>query len=157
MTSHYKLDMGFYDLDHSGPKVILTYWDDSKCEYYADIISDRKKIVPGIRRAAYLALKKFWPQPKRAGIRMDAEEIRAVADMLQVVRKYTQVPLTESNQVSVVCPLHTDKVRSMSLNREKKVWVCYAGCGGGDIFSLVMKAESCKFIQAVRIVKEYGN
>ena len=36
-----------------------------------------------------------------------------------------------SDEFSVSCPFHSDKVASCSINIEKGVWICFAGCGQG--------------------------
>ena len=39
----------------------------------------------------------------------------------------------ENPEVSIVCPLHEDRVSSLSINTEKGVWICFAGCGQGSL------------------------
>lgn len=39
------------------------------------------------------------------------------------------------------CPFHEDKVASFSVNVEKGLWVCHAGCGGGSVIDLIAKFE----------------
>ena len=39
----------------------------------------------------------------------------------------------ENHEVSIVCPLHEDRVSSLSINTEKGVWICFAGCGQGSL------------------------
>lgn len=40
-------------------------------------------------------------------------------------------------EVEAFCPCHPDTKRSASINLEKGVWYCHAGCGGGSIRQLV--------------------
>lgn len=44
-----------------------------------------------------------------------------------------------SDEFSVSCPFHGDKVASCSINVEKGVWICFAGCGQGSLYSFLMK------------------
>lgn len=39
------------------------------------------------------------------------------------------------------CPFHSDKHPSCSINLETGVWICYAGCGGGDWISFVERVR----------------
>lgn len=39
------------------------------------------------------------------------------------------------------CPLHDDANASASVNIAEQKWTCYAGCGYGDIYELVMLAD----------------
>src|SRR5262249_56046674 len=39
--------------------------------------------------------------------------------------------------------------RSVRVNLETGLWCCHAGCGGGDVFSFVMKRDEVDFPQAV--------
>lgn len=43
----------------------------------------------------------------------------------------------ERGEVEMYCPLHNDSKRSASLNPQKGVWFCHAGCGGGSIKRLI--------------------
>jgi len=61
-----------------------------------------------------------------------------------VVDWYTQllkygIDIPSSEQFVINCPLpgHKDKRASCSINIEKGVWICYAGCGQGSLLSLI--------------------
>ena len=45
--------------------------------------------------------------------------------------------------VSVRCPFHQDRTPSLSINIEKGVWKCHAGCGSGGILDFEMKFTTC--------------
>ena len=65
-----------------------------------------------------------------------------------ILNKYgVDVPNTE--QFNILCPLHNDNRQSCSVNLEKGVWICFAGCGQGSLKYLVWKisGKSWKEIQ----------
>lgn len=43
--------------------------------------------------------------------------------------------------VSTTCPFHSDRNPSFSVNLESGLWICFAGCGSGDIFSFYAKSK----------------
>ena len=45
----------------------------------------------------------------------------------------------DKEEVSIVCPLHEDRVSSLSINTEKGVWICFAGCGQGSLTFFLSK------------------
>jgi hypothetical protein len=45
-------------------------------------------------------------------------------------------------EVYIFCPFHPDSRRSASLNVNKGVWFCHAGCGGGSVAHLVASQDS---------------
>lgn len=51
-------------------------------------------------------------------------------------------------EIDFHCPLHGDSKRSASLNPEKGVWFCHAGCGGGSIRQLVGADDTWKAVPA---------
>lgn len=53
-----------------------------------------------------------------------------------------------------LCPIHGDKNPSLDVNEEKGLWVCRAGCGGGDAYEFVAKMEDCDFRAAKKIIDE---
>lgn len=48
------------------------------------------------------------------------------------------------------CPLHEDRSPSFSVNLGKGLWTCRAGCGGGDIITLVEKMENVSRGEAIK-------
>jgi len=42
-------------------------------------------------------------------------------------------------QVYAFCPLHNDNRQSLSINLEKGLWKCHAGCGQGNVFQLARR------------------
>jgi hypothetical protein len=51
--------------------------------------------------------------------------------------------LPYSREISVRCPFHEDRIPSMSINTEKGLWKCFAGCGEGGMVSFEMKLSGC--------------
>jgi 5S rRNA maturation endonuclease (ribonuclease M5) len=48
------------------------------------------------------------------------------------------------------CPFHEDKNPSFSVDLDKGLWNCHAGCGGGDIFDLLAKFEGGTAVDALK-------
>jgi len=64
------------------------------------------------------------------------------------IRKYFQVRLQRqcfrgTTEVQVPCPFHQDRTPSLSINLEKGVWKCFAGCGEGGMAAFEMKFSKC--------------
>lgn len=49
-----------------------------------------------------------------------------------------------SHQIIVLCPLHNDRNPSLSINLDKCVWHCFAGCGGGSLIRLYSEVKNFK-------------
>ena len=49
-------------------------------------------------------------------------------------------------EVSIKCPLHDDRLPSLSINLDKGMWICHAGCGQGKLASLIEQITGSKFI-----------
>ena len=54
------------------------------------------------------------------------------------------VPI-DKEQFTLQCPFHEDTVDSCSINTEKGVWICFAGCGQGTLYSFLMKYLNLSF------------
>jgi len=50
----------------------------------------------------------------------------------------------DENQFTGLCPLHDDNNPSFGFNTITGQWKCYAGCGGGNIFTFVTKKTGLK-------------
>ncbi len=74
---------------------------------------------------------------------------------------YGGVLLGDHGKVKARCPLHDDGHASARVDIEAQRWTCYAGCGHGDIYELILLAEvpsgTLTFPEQKRIAMErYG-
>jgi DNA primase catalytic core len=85
----------------------------------------------------------------------ELDDIRRNTDIVALIESYgtklKQRP--DANEYVGLCPLHDDKDASLHVNRAKGVWHCKGGCGGGDCFVWVMKAEKVSFVAAIELLK----
>nr|WP_303649971.1 DNA primase [Desulfobotulus pelophilus] len=81
------------------------------------------------------------------------ETLRNVADIVQVVSDRVTLKRT-GRRLSGLCPFHTEKSPSFSVDPERQMYHCF-GCGaGGDVFSFVMQSEGLSFPDAVKNLAE---
>jgi hypothetical protein len=62
--------------------------------------------------------------------------------------------LSTHREQNVRCPFHDDKLPSFSINIQKGVWNCHAGCGGGGILDFEMRFMKCDHATASGNVAE---
>jgi DNA primase len=84
------------------------------------------------------------------------KDIQQAADIVEVVSKRVLLKKAGKN-LTGLCPFHTEKTPSFSVNPEKKIFYCF-GCGtGGDVFSFLMKIDGMNFPEAVHhLASLYG-
>ena len=61
-----------------------------------------------------------------------------MVDWYSVLSEYG-VSLPNEEQVIIHCPFHEDSRQSCSINLEKGVWICFAGCGQGSLKYFIYK------------------
>jgi DNA primase len=82
-----------------------------------------------------------------------AETIKQTARIVDIASQYTQLQ-RRGNRLVGLCPFHTEKTPSFSIDEDRQLYHCF-GCGaGGDIFTLVMEKENLSFPEAVRYLAE---
>jgi DNA primase len=83
-------------------------------------------------------------------------EIRNAADIVEVVSESVRLKKTGKNHVGL-CPFHTEKTPSFTVNPDKQIFHCF-GCGsGGNVFTFLMKNDGISFPEAVRVLaRRYG-
>lgn len=96
-----------------------------------------------------LFLTFFIPEEKKA-------EIKQAADILDIVSEVVLLKKTGKNYVGL-CPFHSEKTASFTVNPEKQIFYCF-GCGsGGDVYSFLMKYHDISFPEAQRLLaRRYG-
>ncbi|WP_020676993.1 DNA primase [Geopsychrobacter electrodiphilus] len=84
------------------------------------------------------------------------QQMRDGADMFELVSRYVQLKRSGANYVGL-CPFHSEKSPSFSVNPGRQIFKCF-GCGvGGDAFEFLMKIEGLSFPEAARrIAGEVG-
>ncbi|HJT38453.1 MAG TPA: DNA primase, partial [Actinomycetota bacterium] len=78
----------------------------------------------------------------------DLEEVRRRANLVEVASQYMNVRKA-GRLYKALCPFHSEKTPSFSLDPAKGLWHCF-GCGeGGDTIRLIEKIENLSFVEAV--------
>jgi len=76
------------------------------------------------------------------------EMVRERNDIIEVISEYVTLRRT-GRHFKALCPFHSEKTPSFTVNAEAQVWKCW-GCGlYGDVFAFVMKAEDLTFPEAL--------
>jgi len=84
------------------------------------------------------------------------DQIRQVANIVEIASQYTTLKKRGKKFVGL-CPFHSEKDPSFTVDDEKQLFHCF-GCGvGGDVFSLVMQKENLGFPEALRSLAEKYN
>jgi len=77
------------------------------------------------------------------------EQIKQIASIVEIASQYTSLKKRGRRFVGL-CPFHSEKTPSFTVDEERQLYHCF-GCGaGGDIFTLVMEKEDLNFPEAVR-------
>lgn len=78
-------------------------------------------------------------------------EVRERAAILDVVSDYVGLKKAGANYLGL-CPFHSEKTPSFTVNPGKGMFYCF-GCGaGGDVVGFVMRIEGLSFPEALRIL-----
>jgi DNA primase len=84
--------------------------------------------------------------------RIPAETLDAILSRVnaaEVVGRYVQLK-KQGREMVGLCPFHSERTGSFSVNPEKGLWHCH-GCGeGGSVFRFLEKIEGLSFPQAVK-------
>ncbi len=84
------------------------------------------------------------------------DQIRQASNIIEIASQYTTLRLRGKRHVGL-CPFHSEKAPSFTVDEEKQLYHCF-GCGaGGDIFTLVMEKESLSFPEALKSLAEKYN
>ena len=90
--------------------------------------------------------------------RIPDEEIQRLKTEVSLVRlcqRYNIELKPQGKNLVGFCPWHKDEKPSFIVTPDKNLWHCMGACDeGGDVFSLVMKAEKVSFRRAADILLE---
>lgn len=81
------------------------------------------------------------------------DQVRQASSIVEIASQYTTLKRRGRKWVGL-CPFHTEKTPSFTVDEDKQLYHCF-GCGaGGDIFSLLMERESLTFPEALKSLAE---
>ncbi len=84
------------------------------------------------------------------------DQIRQAANIIEIASQYTNLRKRGRKHLGL-CPFHTEKDPSFTVDEDKQLYHCF-GCGaGGDVFTLVMEKENLSFPEALRYLAEKYN
>ncbi|RLB26791.1 MAG: DNA primase [Deltaproteobacteria bacterium] len=81
------------------------------------------------------------------------EEIKRSADIVDLVGNFVQLRKAGKNYVGL-CPFHSEKEPSFTVNRERQMFHCFGCKKGGDIFAFWMAYHHCSFGEALKDLAE---
>jgi DNA primase catalytic core len=81
------------------------------------------------------------------------QEIREVTDIVEIVSQYVTLKKQGKSYIGL-CPFHTEKTPSFSVNPARGFYHCF-GCGaGGNVFTFTMQMERTSFPEAIRTLAD---
>ncbi|MFQ6083651.1 MAG: DNA primase [Candidatus Aminicenantia bacterium] len=84
------------------------------------------------------------------------DQIRQVADIIEIASQYTTLKRRGKRWVGL-CPFHSEKTPSFTVDEEKQLYHCF-GCGaGGDFFTLIMEKEKLSFPETIKYLCQKYN
>ncbi|MCF8528540.1 MAG: DNA primase [Aquiluna sp.] len=79
----------------------------------------------------------------------DIEELKAKADLVEVVSAYVSLKPASAGSFKGLCPFHGEKSPSFNVRSQPAFYHCF-GCGaGGDVYKFLQEIESISFSEAV--------
>ena len=84
------------------------------------------------------------------------EEIRSAANIVDIISEY--VPLRKRGRNFLgLCPFHSEKTPSFTVNEEKQIYHCFGCHAGGNVYKFLMEYEKISFVEAVQdLAKRMG-
>jgi len=81
------------------------------------------------------------------------DQVRQAANIVEIASQYTTLRARGRKHVGL-CPFHSEKTPSFTVDSEKNLFHCF-GCGvGGDVFTLVMEKENLSFPEALKALAD---
>lgn len=113
-------------------------------EYYWHDYAEAVKLALDIIRS-------HRPKPKPIPGRVNVIDIKARADMVAEVERYTKLRKSGSRFIGS-CPLHEDKHPSLVVYPDQQSWHCFQCNRGGDVIAFTQAVEHTDFRGAAAIL-----
>jgi len=81
-----------------------------------------------------------------------AQTVKQQADILKIVGEYVRLKKAGAQNYTGLCPFHSEKTPSFSVNVSRQFYYCFGCHETGDVFSFIQKIENVSFPEAVKAV-----
>jgi DNA primase len=81
-----------------------------------------------------------------------AQTVKQQADILKIVGEYVRLKKAGAQNYTGLCPFHSEKTPSFSVNVSRQFFYCFGCHETGDVFTFIQKIENVTFPEAVRTV-----
>jgi len=81
------------------------------------------------------------------------EEIRTSVNIVDVISEFVQLRKRGKNYVGL-CPFHSEKTPSFTVNDEKQIFHCFGCHTGGNVFKFLTEYHKISFLEAVQELAE---
>ncbi|MBA3430408.1 MAG: DNA primase, partial [Actinobacteria bacterium] len=79
----------------------------------------------------------------------DIDDLREQTDIVEIVSSHSNLKRSGGHTFKGLCPFHSEKTPSFTVDTAKGLWHCF-GCGeGGNIYHFVQKIETLPFPESV--------
>lgn len=83
-----------------------------------------------------------------------AQEVKSQVDIVRVIGDYVRLKKAGTDRFVGLCPFHSEKTPSFSVQSRIQIFKCF-GCGkGGDVFSFVMEHQGLSFREALTLIAD---
>ncbi len=79
------------------------------------------------------------------------QEISDRTSIVEIVNQYTSLK-PSGNGYTGICPFHSEKTPSFSVDEDKKLYYCFGCHKGGNLFQFVMDVEHLSFAESVKFL-----
>ncbi|HVF53735.1 MAG TPA: DNA primase [Actinomycetota bacterium] len=82
----------------------------------------------------------------------DIDVLRERADLAEIISAYTELKRSGGHTVKGLCPFHSEKTPSFTVDTARGLWHCFGCKEGGNVYQFVEKVENLPFPEAVEWV-----
>jgi DNA primase len=81
-----------------------------------------------------------------------AQTVKQQADILKIIGEYVRLKKAGAQNYTGLCPFHSEKTPSFSVNATRQFYYCFGCHETGDVFTFIQKIENVTFPEAVKAV-----
>jgi len=81
------------------------------------------------------------------------DEVREATDVVDLISGYVTLKKKGQNFFGL-CPFHTEKTPSFSVNPDKQIFHCFGCSAGGNVFTFLMRSEGISFPESIKFLAQ---
>lgn len=82
------------------------------------------------------------------------DQVKQASDIVEIIGNYIELKPSGHGRMKALCPFHSEKTPSFTVNRDSQTYFCFGCEKGGDVFTFLQEVDGLNFPEALQVLAD---